>query len=73
MLPSYLLTFSGSRRNLLFRIINKLSGHRLQEVLMKLKFRESDRLAVWNCVECEAHRELLIRGLAGEDGNVKFV
>lgn len=67
MLPTYLMAFSGGRRSLLFRVINKLSGRRLQEVWMKRKYRESNRLEVRNFVECETHRELLIRGLKDEE------
>ena len=63
MLPTYLMALSGGRRSLLFRVINKLSGRRLQEGWMKRKYKESNRLAIRNYVECEAHRELLLEGL----------
>lgn len=56
MLQGYIGTFAG--RNLLFRIINKLCGHRL-----KKKISERRMLAIRNYVECEAHRELFLRGL----------
>lgn len=59
MLQTYICTFAG--RSILFRIINKLSGHRL-----KKKISEKRMIAIRNYVECEAHRELLIRGLKNE-------
>ena len=56
MRQGYIGTFAG--RSWLFRIINKLCGHRL-----KKKISEKRKLAIRNYVECEAHRELLLEGL----------
>lgn len=44
--------------NAVFRIANKLLGHRLTKHISERK-----RLRIINYIECEAHRELLIRGL----------
>lgn len=63
MLPTYLMAFSGSRRNLLFRAFNKLSGCKFQELVMKRKYGEIQRLAIRNFVECETHNELCITAL----------
>lgn len=62
MLQGYICTFVG--RILLFRVLNKICGHRL-----KKRISQKRKLAIRNYIECEAHRELLIKGLesAGED------
>ncbi len=47
--------------SLLFRIVNKLCGHRL-----KKKISEEKKLVIKNVIQCEAHRELFLRGLENE-------
>ena len=49
--------------NIIFRVINKLLGHRL-----KIKLSEKKRYALINCIECEAHTELFLKGLKNEYG-----
>ena len=56
MIDRYIRTFCGE--SLPFKILNKLCGHRL-----KKKISEKRMLAIKNYVECEAHRELLLKGL----------
>jgi len=56
MLQGYLRIFCGT--SLSYRILNKLCGHRL-----KKKVSEKRKLAMRNYIECEAHRELIIKGL----------
>ena len=56
MFQRYARTLSGT--SLPFRIINKLCGHRL-----KKKISMNRKLAIRNYIECEAHKELLIKGL----------
>lgn len=56
MIDNYLCSICGM--SILFRILNKLCGHRL-----KYKISKKRRLALNNYFECEAHRELLIRGV----------
>lgn len=64
MINNYYGAFSGAiTRNLIFRILNKLSGHRLQALFIKMRYKQRDKLALQNFIECEAHRELLLRGL----------
>jgi len=64
MLNNYLLTLSGTSRNLLFRGVNKLSCHRLEKWMIKHKYGKDRLLAVENYFNCEAHRELLLVGLS---------
>ena len=59
----YLFTISGIRRGFVYRVANKLSGHRLGNWLLKRKYSKAKRLVLKNFVECEAHRELLLKGL----------
>ena len=57
MLNGYLTAFLG--KNLLLRVLNKLSGNKLAE---KLHSYES-LVRIRNYIECEAHRELVLAGL----------
>ena len=66
MLDNYLAAFSGARtKNFLFRVVNKFSGHRLLKWKMRRKYREQEKIRIRNYLECEAHRELVLRGLTG--------
>jgi len=56
MIQGYIYNIAGV--SLLFRIFNKLCRHRLQRKISKKRM-----LAIRNYVECEAHRELFLRGL----------
>lgn len=64
MLSSYLFTFSGKKMSLLYRIVNKLSGHRFAAWQIKKQYGRKRLLALRNIAECEAHSELLIKGLS---------
>ena len=66
MLGGYLSSFAG-KKSLPFRICNKLSGYRLIKWSLKRKYGKPERLAIRNYVECEAHRELLVRGLKNKE------
>ena len=59
---NYVMHFSGCEGSLAFRAADKLFNHRLKEKHIK---RYTDRYgpAVLNFVECEAHRELLLKAL----------
>lgn len=63
-LANYLLSIMPGGRSLLFRILNKLLGSSLME---RLYGREA-LLALLNCVECEAHSELLSEGIRAKLG-----
>lgn len=63
-IESYLLSMYGiGAKNLLFRILNKLSHHKYQNVVLRRRYGKSQCLALQNYIECEAHEELLIEGL----------
>ncbi len=60
MKNNYLLHFSGGRRGLFWRAVNKLSRGRLAAWTIKRKYKPKQLLALQNFVECEAHRELML-------------
>ena len=59
MITNYVNGLFGD--NIIFRVVNKLLGHRL-----KIKLSEKKRYALINYIECEAHRELFLRGINDE-------
>lgn len=50
-------------KNFIFRCINKLTAHRLEDHLLNKRLGLEKKLAIRNIIECEAHRELLLKGL----------
>ena len=58
----YILYFLGIQDNLLFRAVNKISGHRLQKHIVNKTIAKSG-MGMTNYIECEAHRELFLKGL----------
>ena len=61
MITNYVNGLFGD--NIIFRVVNKLLGHRL-----KIKLSEKKRYALTNYIECEAHKELFLNGLKNEYG-----
>lgn len=61
-IAKYIMYLSGERKNVIIRIINKLTGYRLQKRISD-RYREKMGISVRNYIECEAHRELLLKGL----------
>ena len=49
-------------KNLVFRVLNKLSGYRISQMLVQKRLRRN-RMPYINQYECEAHRELILKGL----------
>ncbi len=49
----------GNRYNsLLFRVVNKLTGRKLKEYILKYFYSKKDIAALYNLIACEAHREI---------------
>lgn len=63
MLPTYLMRISAFKPGMILRVCNKLSGYRLIPCLLCRKYTKPNRLVIENCIACEAHRELLLRGI----------
>lgn len=62
MIGRYLHHFSGYLHKLLYFILKKLFRPSLNKIFVK-SYNKNELLALQNYVECEAHRELLLRGL----------
>ncbi len=61
-LDRYLITLSGIKYNVVFRLFNKLSRGKMQHIISEI-YRKRNGLDLRNFIECEAHRELLLQGL----------
>ena len=58
----YILFFLGIQDNILFRAANKLSGQKLRKHIIRNAIAKRG-LGMRNYTECEAHRELFLKGL----------
>ncbi len=63
IVDDYLLSLSTRGKKLLFRVINKLSGYRYGKWWARHSFKVGDLLRLENYINCEAHRELLSKGV----------
>lgn len=59
----YALSLLCKKRTFLFRALNKLTNGRFSKAIIKKHFTKSNRLKIINFIECEAHNELLLKGL----------
>lgn len=59
---TYLGAFFG-KKTIVFRILNKLTRGYLSKLVYSKKYLEENMVQISNYAECEAHRELLLRGL----------
>ena len=57
------MNVSSIKYGFIFKVLNRLSGRRLLSWHIKRKYKKAKLLAIRNFVECEAHRELLLKGL----------
>ena len=61
----YLNMIQGNRYNsLLFRIINKLTGYKLKEYILRYFYSKKDIPALYNLIACEVHRENFLYSLS---------
>ena len=66
MLYGYLNGFSGkAKRGLLYRIVNKISSYKFNKWHMEHQYNKNKKIILQNFIECEAHRELILKGLKG--------
>lgn len=63
MIDGYLLKLSGIGKSFVFRVMNKLTKQKYGKWKIKRRFKKQDLLAILNIFECEAHRELVKKGL----------
>ena len=60
---SYLLNMLGIRRGIVFRVLNRISGYRLERFIIAHICKKKVPLVLMNYIECEAHRDLILEGL----------
>ena len=58
MREEYLSKLSG-KKSLAYRVLNKITCRKAGKLFLKQRYNRQSRLAIQNCIECEAHRELL--------------
>ena len=63
-LYNYLTSLSGNR-SLIFRIINRLTKGAWKKIYLRSRYMPKDIVRIINHIDCEAHRELMLRGLSG--------
>lgn len=56
---------------LYFRVLNKLSGYRLRKWYFDKAYTKQKLLEIENAIRCEAHRELLLRGISNREGKMR--
>jgi len=65
-IENYLRSLSGFNK-----LIAKIDKYILKGFLLKQKYNKRQLLAIQNYIECEAHRELLIKGLKKKQKDVE--
>lgn len=61
-LSFYLSALSG-KKSIVFRALNRLSKGRLLKKAMEKRYRKAENVRIINYLECEAHRELMLRAV----------
>lgn len=62
-LTHYLLTIGGIKKGFFFKVMHKLTKGKWSNHILNRKYKKKTLLAIQNYIECEAHRELLIKGI----------
>jgi poly-gamma-glutamate synthesis protein (capsule biosynthesis protein) len=62
-ISEYLLSIMGTKKHAIYKIINRLTSNKYHDILGK-HYKKKYGLILRNYIECEAHRELIIRGLS---------
>ena len=60
---SYYLKIIKGKEPFLYRVVNKMFGDRLREKSIEFRYDKKRLLALRNWIECEAHNELITRGI----------
>lgn len=66
-LDGYLNRISGKQKSITLKVLNKLTKNRFNSYILKRKYDKKSLLAIQNCLECEAHRELFLKGVKSFD------
>ena len=59
----YYLQALNGEESFLFKALNRASFGRLRKFVLNQKYTKRSLLRIWNYIECEAHRELLLSGI----------
>lgn len=62
MFSAYLCEFTSKHRNIVFRVLNRLTSRKWGYHIAK-KIPRNQKLKMLNFIDCEAHRELFVEGL----------
>ena len=62
-IAEYLAAVSAMNNVFVYRAVNKLTNHKFEKWIISRKYNRKTRLMLQNFVECEAHRELMLKGL----------
>lgn len=64
----YLSVLNGMKtRGLAIRVLNRLTGGKYQRWYLERKYTQKQRLVLQNFIECEAHREVMLRSIVQKD------
>lgn len=64
MTERYLLALGAvPNRSFMWRVMNRLTGGRWQKWYLSRKYTAHQKVVIENFIDCEAHRELLLRGI----------
>ena len=58
----YFLYFSGKNNSFVFKVLNRLTKHKAQELFTRI-YKKRVGTGIRNYIECEAHRELILKAL----------
>ena len=70
-LDGYLTALRG-KETLVFRVLNKILMGIPRKTVIKMRFKQSNTLALENYIACEAHRELLLQGLRNRNNTTQI-
>lgn len=70
----YYVAFSGKKaKNIIFRIINKLSGYKFVKYYIGKNYSRQEKIVLQNFIECEAHREIMLEALKEEENTISII
>ena len=62
-IEEYLAAVLAINDGFAYRAINKLTNHKFKKWIISRKYNQKKRLILQNFIECEAHRELMLKGI----------
>lgn len=59
----YISLLTGMRNKIIYRVLNRISNRKFEKWYISHIYHEKELLAIKNCIQCEAHRELLLQAI----------